>query len=446
MIGLWNNDSVRFALMAGAWPKGNGLVDQNVGEFPGHPNGNFDAILIDMGAGFGFITSLGALNFDGVNDNIVTKLNVSVTNSSKFTYEIKFHYSKIGNTQALVSQFDDSSDRFFIGILNDGKLLFRFFVAGTEDRALTTTTLVDDTDNTVAFIKDGGTLIIKINGVEASYSEPNTYGLGNKTYTDNVTIGRRNGPDDFPFADRMYSIVFYSDAISESRTTVNSGLGNDYGLIGINVNDKMVLIIPQLATSKKGLFILARDHLVATVKKVSPKIQTTFRVDTGGGGRRVDIFTLPGRNRIRYDLDHSDRRVFRWRDPLDLNVFGNPKVKTRRKVANKEMLFRVVFNHQKPSEAENDFDSFMEKLGRTIHDGQTATYLDVDGATPIIDNLGNVIHIEPQTFDMNDNKFYGNQLDKIPVDILFKAGIFETDVEDGFLLDGDKIKVLQTAT
>jgi len=188
-----------------------------------------------------------------------------------------------------------------------------------------------------------------------------------------------------------------------------------------------------------GLFVLAKKHLEATAKKVDKNIQVTNRVDQGGAGRRVDIFTLPNSNRVFYDLDDSDRLVKKpWRDPTDLGFQGNPKVISRRRVARVELTFRVIFTNTKPESLENDFYKFMEFLQREIYDGMKANYLDENGIAQV-DDKGNIIRIEPQTYDMNDNKFYGNITDKIILDILFRGAIYEDDVSDRITFNTEDI-------
>jgi hypothetical protein len=246
MIGSWDETDCDLALAFNAWSKGNGTSNQNTGEMPGYPNGNYDATFTNMASGYGYVYNAGdgyAL-FDGSNDAIDTEYKPAFTDASKHTWEVKLKYVDDSTTKEILFMFDDG-DNFMQAFVDDagaadGEITFDIKVAATRARVVTSTKLITGNDYTLHFVKNGATMEVYIDGVEASYSTQESYNMGNKTYTEGMLVSRTT----VSFNSNIYWVAFYSDAISGARMTANAGLDNAMGLIGTNTSDVMALAAP----------------------------------------------------------------------------------------------------------------------------------------------------------------------------------------------------------
>ena len=237
----WDSSNCVLALAFNAWSKGNGTSNQNTGEMPGYPDGDYNATFTNMASGYGFVYNSGDgyCNFDGTNDYINTGLTESFTTTCKKTWEFKLKSNDYSNAQKLFCIYNDNDNRMDIQITTSNRLDFLFIANSAIERATSTTTLTNGNEYTLHFVKDEDELRIYIDGVEVSYGTQDAF-----TFTWNPSadaqIGIRNSAD-LPFDGEMYWVAYYKDALSHGRITANSALGNDMGLVGNNAGDVMAV-------------------------------------------------------------------------------------------------------------------------------------------------------------------------------------------------------------
>lgn len=245
MIGDWNESGCILALAPYAWARGNGTVDQNTGEFPGYPNGNYNATLTNMAAGYGFVTADSVIKFDGANDYVQTSYSPTYSNVSIHTWEVKFKHVANAASQFLFQRYVDANTFAEIFIRSDNKVDMRFRKAGSATDVVTTTnTLTNGNTYTVHGVKNGATLKIFINGVEASYDEQETYARGDLTPS---TAMGFSGSSTAPFAGQLYWAAIYTEAFDVTRALANHNLDLGMGLIGTNDGDDMTLGVTEPA-------------------------------------------------------------------------------------------------------------------------------------------------------------------------------------------------------
>jgi len=297
MIGDWDNTNIvdGSVLAPNAWSKGNGLVDQNTGEMPGHPDGSLDATFTNMAVGFGFVNNSndGFIKFGGDNDLVALNYTPTYTNTSKFTIEMKLKYTQTGTSQRFYSQEDDTSNFIIFFFTNADAVFVRIRKAGVTKDIISSTTMTDGADQTVHIEKDGATIKIYIDDVEVSYTTQDAYNLGNFTLTDGVDIGARNDGA-APMTANMYWYAIYDDAISGARRTVNVGLDNAMGLIGTNVGDVMSLaqlsVETPTITPNGRVFITSIELTLATTTSGAT---IHFTLDGNDPTISSSVYTVP---------------------------------------------------------------------------------------------------------------------------------------------------------
>ena len=252
MIGLWDNTDCVMALPFTAWSRGNGRVNQNVGEMPAYPAGTYNATFTNMAAGYGYVfggagNGAGLCNFDGVDDGIFSSLKPAFTNASKHTFEIKFKYVNIGtDTRSLVFDWDTGDANNFWQLFVNGtakKPILYFKIGGTIKNAISGEAITNGNEYHLVAVKDGATLKLYINGSEpGSYDQQDAYNLGNKTFSEGITFGLQGSAGTLQNAGEVYWLAVYNDALSQARITANATLGNDMGMLGLNTTDTMKLV------------------------------------------------------------------------------------------------------------------------------------------------------------------------------------------------------------
>jgi len=257
-IGLWDTAGIKIFLPFTAWSKGNGTVDQNTLEMPSYPDGAFDATFLNMSSSFGykFNSRDGKCDFERAsNSNIGTIYNVPYTDISKFTWEKIIIFTTGIGIQTFFGQEDDGSNFVRAYTSNLEKLTLDFMSGGVLKRAQSIET-VSNGRHHIAFVKDGATPRIYLDGTEVTYGNQQTYNLGTFSLTNNLRIGVMEVIGQGFDGDAKLDAV-YNTALSSATIAVNAGLDNAYGLVGTNVSDQM-----NLAVAPVGVNIPALQNLI----------------------------------------------------------------------------------------------------------------------------------------------------------------------------------------
>ncbi len=251
MIGGWDETSCELALFYNAWSKGNGTADKNAGNMPSYPAGaHQNCAFTNMGVGKGYLYNAGDGNcdFDNVDDFQATALTLAFTNASKFTIEVISKFAS-GASRGVFGLADDANNLFSGTETSTLKLNMAFEKGGVTDQVQTNATLINGQTYHYAFVKDGATLKLYINGVEnggAGYQIQNPYNLGNFNPADTLDVGAgRTSAGAVRYRSQpIYLFAYYSDALTVARILTNAGLGYNYGLVGTNVGDTMSVSAP----------------------------------------------------------------------------------------------------------------------------------------------------------------------------------------------------------
>lgn len=250
MIGLWDDTGCNLCMPFSAWGRGNGTANQNTGNMPTYPNGAHQpCVFTNMGAGYGYVYVPGAdsyCNFDGVNDYVSSQFARTFSNAGSITLELKIHYMNDGNDRYFF-MFGDNINAFAGGYAAGATNAISWFIkSGANTRSATSNeTLVQNTDYTLHFVKNGATLQLFINGVEATYAVQQAYNLGNLAIVRGVDLGIRQFDLSRANTSRVYWFATYDNTVlSNARLTTNAGLSNTFGLVGTNVGNTMYLAQP----------------------------------------------------------------------------------------------------------------------------------------------------------------------------------------------------------
>lgn len=171
------------------------------------------------------------------------------------------------------------------------------------------------------------------------------------------------------------------------------------------------------------MFVVCKNYLINTVLKSRvgiAKVEETRGPNTGN--REARVYTMPERGRIEFNLNHSDRTIRHWQDWNDLDENDKPKFKRRIEVARQWITFVIELYAKTPAALNTDFNNFFRSLDKFIYDGQTAKY--IENGENKTDNQGNLIQVIPGAYDFNDNKFYGDILSKVFIEVEFEGGIY----------------------
>ena len=197
-IGNWNPTNCVFGIFPENLKLARDNTDQEhvnldnfaTGKFPlfqGESAGStISGTLINMATGYGY--NDGKLVFDGVNDYLLTDYLISVSNTSKHTFE--FRLDRVDATAYYIGgAYDDSDNYFAFYIGSDNKVWLTIVNGGVTSRTKSTDTILSTT-KTVSFTLNNGTGKIYFDGVEVSaYDYQETYSSGAKTFTNGFRIG-----------------------------------------------------------------------------------------------------------------------------------------------------------------------------------------------------------------------------------------------------------------
>ncbi len=244
MIGKWNNDNCILALAPYSWSRGNGRSNQNTGNIPSYPNGDYQPCSLEnMAATGGYLYKNGCIRLEGGNDYVALGYSTAFTNANELSLEFWIPYViDAVNHQWLYSEGEDNNNYMAVVLRNLNMPRIIFSVAAALDYADSNVALTAGLLH-VVFVKDGAALRIYTNGAEvAAYSNQDNYALGNKDYAGNSVMGalKRAVLAGYSIVD-YYWFGVYNTTLTPARIATNYSLGAHMGLRGSNSGNVMRL-------------------------------------------------------------------------------------------------------------------------------------------------------------------------------------------------------------
>jgi len=249
-IGSWDTTNLVLSVAPNALKLGDNPAAFNSGTFPVYQGENAGSkktcTLTNMAAGYGYTTN-GLLKLDGVDDILQFNYATAWTNINKFTVEHWIYHNGSSTTEYLYSEGENASNYLGLAIRPGQLIRVTFNIGGTVRTVLTSTKLNTLAFNHIVYVKDGATMMVYINGSEASYTTQDSYNLGTKTFGTNAVYGALNRGNFSSWINQdTYQINVYDDAISPARILANYNAGvTNGGILGSdNGDDTMRLYLP----------------------------------------------------------------------------------------------------------------------------------------------------------------------------------------------------------
>jgi hypothetical protein len=281
MIGNWGNENCLIALAPNAWSKGNGTVNQNIGNEPSYPAGIYQpCAYTNMGVGFGFVNNgnNGYRNYDGANDILNVNNKFLWDNTNTRTIQNKINLVSDGTSSQIFTQRVDANTYVICYVVGaTRKIIFSARNGGGVAISIISTNAVADGDHSVDIVKDGATIKIILDGVEVAYDQQDAWNIGAMTPNQNFIFGN-NDVGTAGWTAIMYWNAIYSTALTVARLNTDHGLGNDMGLVGMNtVNTLDLYGIPTITNISPS----SGDVVGATTVTITG---TDFGAAQGAGG------------------------------------------------------------------------------------------------------------------------------------------------------------------
>ena len=260
----WDSTNCQLAIAPNSWSKGNGTSNQNTGNFPTFPNGDFqNAVLTNMAAGYGYVYNGGDgyLNLDGNNDYLALGgIPSCLDASSAFTMEFWWWQNTVDVRNIYSGVYKDANNHIYVETDTAGNGIMRMNLAtGSAKDAgwnYVDAGYVAGTWMYQAWVFDGGGAT-DVDKIKLYVGSPNI-AFGQKTF-DSLTGSWPATTFDITGETILfpgYSVIsldgkigwcaLYNEAITEARAAANYALGRDMGLIGTNTAGVMALASPSV--------------------------------------------------------------------------------------------------------------------------------------------------------------------------------------------------------
>lgn len=248
MATEWDRTGEVLTLAPYCWGQGNGVANQNAGNFPTVGGKGQPAVLSDMTANYGYryVADDSHLLFDSASpsDEVQTAYQRAFTDANQFTIEAKGNVINAGTHRYICGARDGANDFWELRIHSTNKLQF-LVRSGGVDKTTRGTDTVSLTLHTFHVTKDGATFRLFIDGVEVvAYDSQEAYNFGNKTLTNGVYVGNYGAAANV-FKKELYWFCIYDRLLSDAEILSNHQIGIGMnGLIGTNTGDNMALEYP----------------------------------------------------------------------------------------------------------------------------------------------------------------------------------------------------------